>query len=75
MKLSNAKTGPMPAPNWRHVVARLNVSDFAGVILLIALVMIALYSFRYGTVSDDGIPHHYNGQLFQIRYGAGALKH
>ena len=66
----------MPAPIWRHVVPRFNVSDFAGVVLLIALVLIALYSFRYRTVSDDdGIPQHYDGHLFRIRYGGGALKH
>jgi hypothetical protein len=61
----------MPTAIWRHVFPRLNLSDFAGVVLVIALVLVALYclSDRAGS-DDDGIQQHYAGHLFRIRYGA-----
>ncbi len=75
MKLSIPSNGPMPSPIGRHAFRRLNSSDFAGVALLIALVLVALYGFSDSVVSnDEGLPQHYGAHLFRIRYGADALK-
>ena len=47
----------MPTPIGCHVFPRLNLSDVAGVALLIAIVLVVLYSFSNLVAwNDEGIP-------------------
>ncbi len=60
MMPSKAKPGsPLSLP-WPRVARQVNAWDLAGSILLIALVLLVVYTFRdYAVSNDEGVQHHY----------------
>ena len=68
MKPSKAKPGSrLPLP-WPRVARQINPWDVPGSILLIALVLIAMYTIRdYAVSNDEGVQHHY-GTLILAYY-------
>ena len=65
MKPSKAQPGsPLPLP-WRpRGAGQINPWDWAGSILLIVLVLLAVYTFRdYAVSNDEGVQHHYGALI------------
>ena len=72
-RAGNASPGSRPTSpaSWTSAIARLGAYDCATIVLIAALVVIALCTFKdYAISNDEGVQHHY-GELIIAYYTSG----